>query len=233
MIDNMNTNTDPRLRAMFEPGANAAGAYVGLDPLQNASDQNTLVNGGKIAIYNRSTISRNQYFPGVLINAAEVSFLKAEYYTTSGDNAKAKTAYETGIRQSIEYYYNFRKISNDNTSGNLTPATDAEVTAYLAKPGISWDNATTLDQKIGLIAMQKWIHYSVIQLPESWAEIRRLNKPVFHFEVDASNQQSLPPDRWVYPSSESGLNAPNYEAVKANDKLTTKLFWDVINPVVF
>jgi hypothetical protein len=227
MIDHMKTNADPRLRAMFEPGANAAGVYTGLDPHQKQSDQNVLVNDGKIAIYNRSSISRNKYFPGVLINAAEVSFLKAEYYLNAGNDAMAKTAYETGIRQSIEYYYNFRTLSSDNTSGALTPTNAAEIDAYIAKAGVSWASATTTAQKIGLIATQKWIHYSVIQLPESWAEIRRLNSPVFNFEVDASNPQSLPPNRWVYPSSETGLNTANYEAVRANDKLTTKLFWVV------
>lgn len=227
MIDLMNTTADPRLRAMFEPGDSAHGAYIGLDPLAKQSDQTALVAGGTIARYNRSSISRNKYFPGVLINAAEVSFLKAEYYVNSGDDAKAKAAYETGIKQSVEYYYNFRTLSSDNTSGALTPTNATEINAYLASPEVSWSAATTTAEKIALIATQKWIHYSVIQLPESWAEIRRLNSPVFNFEVDASNAQSLPPNRWVYPSSETGLNAANYEAVKANDKLTTKIFWDV------
>lgn len=93
MIDHMKANTDPRLRAMFEPGANAGGVYNGLDPMATSSAQSALVAGGTLAIYNRSTISRNEYFPGVLINAPEVSFLLSEYYLKSGNNTSAKAAY--------------------------------------------------------------------------------------------------------------------------------------------
>lgn len=224
MIDHMNKNADPRLRAMFEPGVNAKGAYAGLDPTADGSTQTALIAGGTISIYNRSTISRNQFFPGVIINAAEVSFLAAEYYLKAGNAAAAKAAYEKGIAQSIDYYYQFRKVSNDNTSGALLATTDGEVQKYLAADAVSWDKAT---DKLSLIATQKWIHYSVIQPYESWAEIRRLDLPKFTFQVDNSSAQKEPPFRWVYPSSEQTYNATNYATVKAKDNLTTKIFWDV------
>ena len=115
------------LRAVFEPGTNAKGVYNGLDPLLDASTQGTLIAGGTMAIYNRSTLSRNQYFPGVLINAAEVSFLASEYYLKNGNVAAAKTAYEAGIKQSVEYFYKIRTISNDNTAGPLTATSNAEI----------------------------------------------------------------------------------------------------------
>jgi len=224
MIDHMKTNADPRLRAMFEPGANANGNYAGLDPLMDASAQTALIAGGTLSIYNRSSISRNQFFPGVIINAAEVSFLAAEYYLKAGNNAAAKTAYENGIKQSVAYYYNFRTLSNNNTSIALVPTSDDEVAKYIAAPAVSWDKAT---DKLALIATQKWIHYSVIQPYESWSEIRRLDLPKFSFQLDNSSTQKEPPFRWVYPSSEQTYNTTNYSIVKAKDNLTTKLFWDV------
>lgn len=228
MIDHMNTNADPRLRAVFEPGDSAKGVYTGLDQLAANSTQDSLINKARlIAIYNRSTLTRNQYFPGVLINAAEVSFLKAEYYANAGKAAEAKTAYETGIKQSIEFYYNVRKISNNSTSPALTAYTTAEVDAYLAAPGIDFSLATTKDAQIALIANQKWLHFNVIQSLENWAEVRRLKSPALVFKVDAASSQTLPPARWIYPSSENVYNTANYNAVKANDNLTTKLFWDV------
>jgi hypothetical protein len=119
-----------------------------------------------------------------------------------------------------------RTLSNDNTSGALTPTNDAEIAAYIAGAGVNWDNATTTADKIKLIATQKWIHYSVIQPIESWSEIRRLDAPVFSFEIDNANTQKQPPYRWVYAGSELTYNAANYEAVKAKDNLTTKIFWD-------
>jgi hypothetical protein len=226
MIDHMNTNADPRLRVMFEPGATAAGIYKGLDPMLDASSQNTLINGGAIAIYNRSTLSRNQFFPGALINAAEVSFLVAEYYLGAGNDAAAKTAYETGIKQSIDYYYKLRTISNDNTVAAPSAPTVGEISNYLASAGVSWSGAATNAAKLTLIATQKWLHYSVVQPNENWAETRRLDAPTFNFLPDNSSIQKTPPMRWLYPSSENTYNTANYNVVKAKDNLTTKIFWD-------
>jgi hypothetical protein len=227
MIDHMKTNVDPRLRAMFEPGANAVGVYNGLDPMANRTAQNALIQGGTISIYNRSTISRNQYFPGVLITASEVKFLLAEYYLKQNNLASARTNYEDGITLSAEFYFWLRTLSNDNTAGPLTPLTGAQVTTYIASPGANWTLAATNADKLKLIAVQKWIHFSVMQPLDSWAEIRRLNAPSFSFETDNSNPQTQPPVRWFYADTEVTYNAANYQEVAGQDKLTTKLFWDL------
>jgi len=225
MIDHMKTNADPRLRAVFEPGANAAGVYNGLDQALDASAQTTLINSGTIAIYNRSTLSRNQFFPGVLITAAEVNFLLSEYYLKAGSDALAKSTYEAGIKQSINFYYWVRSISNDSVSGTLAATSDAEINTYIAMPAVTWAGATAA--KLALIANQKWLHYNVIEPIEGWAELRRLDLPVLIFQQDNSSQQKQPPVRWVYPSQEIAYNADNYAAVAGKDNLTTKVFWDV------
>lgn len=228
MIDHMNANSDPRQRAMFEPGANAApDTYLGLDPLMQSNPQTELFQTGTVSIYNRSTISRNDYFPGLLITAAEVDLLKAEYYLNSGNDGMAKTSYENAITNSVEFYYHLRTLSNDQaTAGPLTPLAANEITDYIATAGVNWDNASTTTDKIELIATQKWIHLSVLQLNESWAEQRRLDFPTLEFEVDVANAQTQPPNRWFYPDSERSRNEDNYQAVSGSDNLTTKIFWD-------
>ncbi|MEP7109200.1 MAG: SusD/RagB family nutrient-binding outer membrane lipoprotein [Ferruginibacter sp.] len=227
MIDHMKANEDPRLRAMFEPGANAGGVYNGLDPLLTSNAQTSLVAGGTLSIYNRSTLSRNQYFPGVLMNAAEVNFLASEAYLNAGNNTAAKAAYNDGIANSIKFYYLLRTLTNDNTSPALIPTDDTEIGNYIAKTAINWDNAATNADKLMLLATQKWIHFSVVQPVESWAEMRRLDAPSFSFEVDNANTQKQPPLRWLYASSEQTYNTANYGAVKSKDNLTTRIFWDV------
>lgn len=229
MVDHMKNNSDPRLRAIFEPGLKAGGVYTGVDPLGDRRDQNIAIQrDSTVALYNRSTVSRNQSFPGILINAAEVSFLAAEYYLKTANLSSAKTAYETGISQSIEYYYWIRTLSNDNTAGALTPTNATEISAYIVSPEVNWDLALTTADKLKLIATQKWIHYSVVQPHESWAEIRRLDAPAFSFEVDAANSiVKQPPVRWIYPASEVTYNKANYETVRSKDNLTTKIFWDI------
>mgnify|MGYP003613843743 FL=1 len=120
-----------------------------------------------------------------------------------------------------------RSVSNNNESGSVTPATDAEIAAYIAKDQISWSKATTKDAKLKLIATQKWIHFSVVQPLENWSEVRRLDYPTFSFEVDQSDAQKQPPYRWQYPDSEKTYNKDNYATVSAKDKITNKIFWDV------
>lgn len=227
MIDSMNNNADPRLRAMFEPGDSASGVYKGLDPSLDNTTQTALVSSGQLARYNRSTISQNINIPGILINAAEVNFLLAEYYLNNGNDASAQSAYEAGINQSIDFYYWLRSISNDNSAGPLTPTSTSEKNAYIASNGVAWANASTTAEKLNRIAIQKWINSNVLQPVENWSEIRRLKLPVLNFVPDNSATASLPPSRWVYPANEITYNAGNYQAVAGNDKLTTKIFWDV------
>jgi hypothetical protein len=229
MIDHMKNNSDPRLRVMFEPGKNAGGVYTGVNPTGNRLAQNQAIQrDSTIALYNRSSISRNLSFPGFLINAAEVSFLQAEYYLKASNLTAAKTAYENGIRQSVEYYYAIRSLSAESISGPVTPTNTTEVNAYIASPAVNWDLALTTDDKLKLIATQKWLHYSVVQPHESWAELRRLDNPFLLFENDgASTIIPNPPVRWVYPASELAYNKANYETVRSKDNLTTRIFWDV------
>ncbi|HEV7380722.1 MAG TPA: SusD/RagB family nutrient-binding outer membrane lipoprotein [Dyadobacter sp.] len=230
MIDHMNTNADPRLKIIFEPGANAAGKYIGIDPVGTAATQTALFQGGNVAIYNRYTLSHNQFFPGVIINAAQVNLIKAEYYLRTGNDGAAKTAYETAISQSVKFYNGIASITNAQgiTNGTMpVQATDAAIAAYIAGNGVNWAGATTNAAKLSLIATQKWLHSNIVQAYENWADVRRLDLPALDFQVDNANNQTVPPFRWTVPSHEITYNTTNYAAVSANDKLTTKLFWDV------
>ena len=227
IIDYMKANSDPRLPVMFQPGTEANGDYFGVDPLATSGEQEAAILTNTISRYNWSTISRNEFFPGVLVNASEVNFIAAEGYLNAGNDAMAKTAYEAGISNSIKNYFLYRSVSNNADSGPVTEPTDAEIAAYIAQSGVSWSNATTKQAKLALIAMQKWVDYSVIQPLDNWAEIRRLNVPQLNFWVDQADAQKNPPTRWQYPDSEKSYNTENYNAVSGNDKISNKIFWDV------
>ncbi|MBE8724417.1 SusD/RagB family nutrient-binding outer membrane lipoprotein [Flavobacterium hungaricum] len=225
MIDHMNANNDPRKTWLFEKGVSSTD-FVGLDPSLTSGAQQQLIADGKIAIYNRSVISRNKWLPGTLINAAEVNLLLAEYYTRNGNAATAKTHFEKAIRQSVEYYVRLGDKADVLTWKPTTEPTAAEIEAYIT--AINFAGATTAAAQLELIAFQKYIHYNVMQADESWAEQRRLKLPVLFFmEDETSSIRKTPPTRWTYPNSESVYNPDNYNAVKANDNLSTKIFWDV------
>ncbi len=227
MIDHMNTNDDPRLPILFEPGENADGKFFGIDPMATNAVQTAQANDGLVASYHRYTLSRNKFLPGVLINAAQMNLIKAEYYLRNNNLADAKSVYEKAIGQSVEFYNSLLELSNATGVAAPSAATPAQITAYIARDGVNWDKAATNAERLSLIATQKWLHYSIIQSYESWADVRRLDLPTFQFWVDNSSEQTQPPVRWIYPSNEVTYNSANYAAVRDKDKLTTKLFWDV------
>ena len=223
MIDNMKANVDPRLPFMFEPGAKSDSTYIGLDQSLTSAAQTDLIsgvtNGGTIAIYNRSTYSRNKYFPGNIITASEVNYLLAEYYNNNSALSTAKTYFETGIKQSIALQVSLRSISSDNTVAAATAPTSTEIATYISNIGWGTDN-------IQRIATQKWLHFNVIQSMESWTEIRRLDYPTFSFRTETSDTQKVLPSKFTVPDAEKTQNATNYAAVKDQDDINVKLFWD-------
>lgn len=232
MIDLMKSTSDPRLRAMFQPkqtfDPNDPNLdYLGLDPTLSSSEQDAFLQKDTIARYNYSTLCKNKKLPGILMSSASTQLLLADYYLNIANNdAAAETAYETGIKSSIDFYFWLKSISDNNETA-VTPLDESEKTAYLAS-SISWVNAGTTAKKEEFIALQKWINYSILQPLEGWAELRRTNLPAFTFRPDNASQiTTLPPTRWFYPDNERTYNSENYDAVKANDKVTEKIFWDV------
>ncbi|WP_281635529.1 SusD/RagB family nutrient-binding outer membrane lipoprotein [Flavobacterium marginilacus] len=226
MIDHMNANNDPRKPWLFEAAVRTPGVYTGLDPMLASGAQVQLITDGKISTYNRSVISRNDWLPGTLINAAEVNLILAEYYVRTGNAGTAKNHFEKAIRQSVEYYVRLGDKADDLTWKPATEPTTAEINTYIAT--INFAGATTPAAQLELIAFQKYIHYNMMQVDESWAEQRRLKLPALTFREDeTSSIRKTPPTRWTYPISESIYNTANYNVVKANDNLSTKIFWDI------
>src|SRR5690606_38376436 len=125
--------------------------YLGLDPMLNPTEQNALVLSQTLSIYNRSTLSRNQFFPGVIMTAAEVHLMAAEYYLNEGQDAMAKSHYEESIKQSVGFYQYLRSISNNALSPTPVNPTDASISAYLGMDAVSWDAASGTDGKLTLI----------------------------------------------------------------------------------
>lgn len=222
MVDSvMAPANDPRLPIFFT--ANKNGEYHGVPNTWNAARVTDSVTANYFSRYDSTTFTENNYFPGIILTAAEVSFIKAEAFERWG-GGDAQAAYETGIRQSIQYY------SLINNTSSFSPAdpvpTEAQIDAYLADPSIAFGSDE--QQNLTKIMIQKYIDFNVMQAQQEWAEWRRTKLPPFYFPTDpSSNLSPNPPTRLLYPSTESILNAANYSAVKEEDKVTTKVFWDV------
>jgi hypothetical protein len=222
--DVMVPSNDPRLAVYFT--TNKSGVYRGVDNTLTESEVNTSITAGDFSMWDSTTFLFDQKLPGILITAAEVNFIKAEAYERWG-GGNAKDAYENGIRQSIAFWYSVNNNA-DNVDTKLVPSkvpapSDAEITAYLADPLVAYGT-----NNLEKIALQKWIDFTVYQANQAWAEYRRTKLPALSFPTDGSSTAAPnPPSRLLYPSSETSLNATNYQAVQSQDKSTTKIFWDV------
>ncbi|HWI90152.1 MAG TPA: SusD/RagB family nutrient-binding outer membrane lipoprotein [Flavisolibacter sp.] len=217
--DIMLPSADPRLPVYFTK--NASGTYKGIYNTLTEVQVTAGITSGDFSRWDSTTFSENHLLPGILVTAAEVSFLKAEAYERWGGGS-AQTAYETGIRQSIAFWYAINNNS-DRAATKDTPPTEAQIVAFLANPIVAY--GTNNLQKI---ATQKWIDYTVLRANEAWAEWRRTKLPALTFPTDnASTAAPNVPTRLLYPASESTLNTANYATVQSADKATTKIFWDV------
>lgn len=221
MVDDiMAPASDPRLPIYFK--ANKNGEYHGIPNTWNSTRVADSVQANYFSRWDSTTFSENNLFPGIIFSAAEVSFLKAEAYERWGGGT-AKTAYDAGVKQSIQFYLSINNASDYVKGTKATMPSDATIALYLAKPLVAY-GINNLEK----IATQKWIDFGVIQAHQAWAEWRRTKFPSLSFPTDPSSVLSPNvPNRLLYPSTEVSLNATNYAAVKSSDNVSTKVFWDV------
>ncbi len=244
IISYMNGWNDPRREKMFirnHPDAqnDADRRYAGLRIGSTVSRKSAFVDS-----YSNMAVSSSD--PILWMNAAEVSFLLAEYALRfTKDRGAAKDFYEKGIALSFEergadglQAY----ISNDTDTPELyidplgTYSAEAKASQCKVAWSASGDEETNLEQ----IITQKWI--AIFPLGnEAWAEYRRTGYPRLLPAI-----QNLGPDRidlghharrLVYPVEEYATNGSNLaEAISilgaesssgGADAMSKRLWWDV------
>jgi hypothetical protein len=222
--------SDPRIRVMFDKNISAGvenSDYFSMPSELTSTEQETNIGLGKYAILDASTFLLNTAFPGIIMTCAEVNFLKAEAFERWGSSAQAQTAYETAIKQSVDFYFYLNALGAASRGASAEDAvTSDELAALLNSPEVLY--AGTTAEKLERIWTQKWLHFGFMQSIESWAEVRRTNYPQLTFVPDNSTPGSVvPPARLVYPTTEKTYNPANYATVEAEDTPETKIFWDV------
>jgi hypothetical protein len=104
-----------------------------------------------------------------VITYAEYCFMRAEIALKTTGAASAKTWYEDGVKSSLDLY---NEIGLKSQLTNYVATTPAEITAYLAQPGIAFDATKALDQ----IASQSYLNF-MKQPQEGWALYKRTGFP--------------------------------------------------------
>jgi len=237
----LNGYKDPREAKMISPAtapAGIAGQYVGIRV-------GTPVGGKPMysgySLPNFSNIS--EYSSMILINAAEVWFLKSEAALRGWTSESAQTDYETGITTSMaQWGASAGNYLNDKTSTQadyVDPQTpqagvaNASIKA-MSTITIAWDATATNERNLERIITQKWIANFPSGGWESWTEYRRTGYPrLFPVVVNNSNgtiNTDLQIRRIAYPSSEYTNNATNVAAavtlLGGPDNGGTPVWWD-------
>lgn len=138
--------------------------------------------------------------PLYFINAAQVNLLIAEAIERFGATGDAATYFQAGIDASL--------VQNELEAGAYAPAYNGYES----------------------IAEQLWVS-TFMQGYETYAEWRRSDIPGnLPLAIDRQPGVNSIPTRYTYPNDEKSLNGENVNEAIANqgeDKLTTKLWWDV------
>jgi hypothetical protein len=203
---------DPRIDFFSDTPANDPGNHKGFPyGLSNT-------NATPLSIYDHSMMSDQNVMhvsaPGMIMNYAEVLFIKAEAVQALGLSGQgtAQEAYEAAVTASCEMW---------------GASADAAAT-YLTETGVAW----TAGSEPQLIGEQKYIALYMQGL-QGWSEWRRTGWPVLEGPVDGSlidMTGTIIPTRRTYPDQEELLNGANYDAAVARqgaDLMDTKLWWDV------
>ncbi len=205
LVSELKATNDPRLPVYAR--LNKYGEYRGykFGPTQ-LSD--TLNNGNNVSgIGERFANNPAGFSP--FMNAAEVSFIKAEVYQRGLASGDAKAAYENGVTLSCQE--------------NGIDA--AGITTLLAQPEVAWDGGST--SNLDKIYMQKWISLFK-QSEEAWSEARRTDVPLMtNISKDYASKHNRPPFRMAYADEEKSLNVNFPVDVKETDIFWgTQVWWD-------
>lgn len=177
--------------------------------------------------------------PIVWMNAAEVSFLRAEGALRGWKmKTTAKEAYENGVKLSFldcGASGNVDMYLKDNTKvakRYIDPKKGSNSSDAVSKITIAWnDNNAAFEENLERIITQKWIAIFP-DGQEAWSEYRRTGYPKL-FPVVVNNSAGTITGsirRMPFPKSEYSLNADNLakaiELLGGADNGGTKLWWD-------
>lgn len=233
----LNGYKDPRMEKMLSPGETNGmfiGLRIGMSVAKKSEFTETFCN---------MKVSAGD--PLLWMNAAEVSFLLAEYQLRfKKDFESARSFYEQGIRLSFEE----RGATGAETYIADSESAPVEYTnsvnsvyncSKVSDCRIAWDNSGDEEANLEQIITQKWI--AIFPLGnEAWAEYRRTGYP--HLFPAPHNLGTDPVDldhharRLVYPVEEYSQNGENLATAIAllaqesvdgkGDSMATRVWWD-------
>jgi hypothetical protein len=208
VTDNLKRLNDPRLPVFAKPAVAPTVGYRGV-PIQLTDEQ-------KHRYINDSTSLMGDAFLQpviniIVINAAEVYFLRAEAALAGLSSEDAQDLYGKGIQASMDQY-------------GIDPGQTA---SYLASAAGTL--AGTDEEKLEQLITQKWIG-NYYETNEGWAEFRRTGYPRIWTGGMLGNTNGNVPRRLIYSGDEYFKNTDNVKAAASRlsngDSYMSRIWWD-------
>lgn len=228
----MNGYNDPRRAAYFTASDFTGIPYAGL--------RNGIDVASKSATESFSAPIIGITDPVMWMNAAEVSFLRAEGALRGWNmGGTAEELYNKGITLSFEQYAlsGAEAYLNDDTSVPSNYTDPLGNAGYAFGPNstikIKWNSTAGMENNLERIITQKWIANFPLGM-ESWAEFRRTGYPKLSLVVQNKSGGKIPAGTYIrrlpFPDTEYQENRTNVgDAVSmlgGPDTGGTKLWWD-------
>ncbi len=200
--------SDPRLTIYANPASDGVTGYRGR-PIALLGDEKTRYADNATATL--PVFFRTPVYSIIVMNAAEVYFLRAEAALAGMSSENAALMYRNGITSSLIQY---------GVSASAT-------TDYLNSSAGTL--AGTTEGSLEDIIVQKWLamyHQSI----EAWAEFRRTGYPKIWTGSDLGSTNGNIPRRLTYPQSEYSRNQANVKEAASRfsdgDKMMSRIWWD-------
>jgi hypothetical protein len=148
---------------------------------------------------------------GTMMNYAELKLILAEAALKGYITSSAETHYNDGVLAGIKQW-----LPNYNTP----------IATYLTNADMQWATATTFDQRMERIHLQKYYALFLVDM-QQWFEYRRTGRPSIPKGQGLRNNGVMPA-RMVYPVYVQSTNPTNYQAAVAlqgPDVISTQVWW--------
>jgi hypothetical protein len=225
----LNGYADPR-RAVYATGSPVKGVRMGVNTYADSKPD--------YAGYSMPNFTQTS--PLLVMNAAEVAFLKAEGALRGWNvGGTAQSFYEQGITLSMAQH-NVATASITTYLGNstskpasYTDAKNAEASIAAASTiTIKWEDAATDEIKLERIITQKWLANFMLGF-ESWSEYRRTGYPKLFPTLNNKSGGAVDSQRGArrlkFPISEYNKNSANVQAaiqmLGGQDTPSVDLWW--------
>jgi len=160
---------------------------------------------------------------GIIMNSAEVAFIKAEAAAKGWIKGPVEAYYYKGMADAINYWM----------PTYITSATDAKFMAYVTNAELQWDPSLPLDatalgsrSQMEMIHIQKYYAMFLVDF-QQWFEYRRTGHPILPKGPGLVNGGRMPA-RLNYPLITQSTNPTSYSnavAAQGADDINTLVWW--------